>query len=185
MMTNDDLGGRQISISINGKGPCFYYWQASGVPLSAGDSEYDRGITVQREYLDASGSAADLSGVKLGTRLVGHITIESKNQSLDNVVIADLLPAGFEIENPRLANSPLMPWLPTRVAQPEYQDIRDDRILLFVRLPAKRTLHFYYGVRAIAAGAFVIPPVAAECMYNPLMAGAGSSGRLTVTDPRN
>jgi uncharacterized protein YfaS (alpha-2-macroglobulin family) len=181
----DNLGGRQIEISINGNGPCFYYWQASGVPVKAGESEYDRGITVRREYLDASGDPADLYDIRLGTQLVGHIALTCANRSLDNVVIADLLPAGFEIENPRLANSPLMPWLPSKPAKVDYQDIRDDRVLLFVNLLAKKTLHLYYGLRAIAAGEFIVPPVAAECMYNPLVAGAGSSGRVVITRPRD
>jgi len=181
VVTDDDLGGRKITISINGKGPCFYYWQVSGVPLKADASEYERGIVIEREYLDTKGSPADLSGIELGTRLVGHIKIKSSHRSLDNVVIADLLPAGFEIENPRLAGSPLMPWLPNKMDQVEYQDIRDDRVLMFVNLSATTTLDFYYGLRAIAEGDFAVPPVAAECMYNPLVAGAGSSGRVTVT----
>lgn len=181
--TDSALGGKQISISIEGKGPCFYFWQASGVPISSEDSEYDRGIIIRREFLDAKGSPANISSIMLGAQLVGHISIESPNRSVDNVVIADLLPAAFEVENPRLAGSPLMPWLPKNTTKAEYQDIRDDRILLFVHLPKNKTLHFYYGLRAIAAGDFVIPPVAAECMYNPLIAGAGSSGRLTVNNP--
>lgn len=181
--TDNDLGGKQISITIDGRGPCFYFWQASGVPLRTDSLEFDRGITVRREYLDASGSPADLSSVALGSQLVGHITISGARQTIENVVIADLLPAGFEIENKRLANSPLMPWIPRRVDQAQYQDIRDDRILLFVNLRggSKNILHFYYGLRAIASGDFVVPPVAAECMYNPLVAGAGSSGRVIIT----
>jgi hypothetical protein len=184
-MTDDDLGGRQITIDIDSNGPCFYYWQASGVPTASVAAEYNRGITITREYLDATGSPAYIAGLAVGARLVGHIEIESTERSLANVVIADLLPAGFEIENPRLGSSPGMPWLPKEKSQAQYQDIRDDRILLFVNLPAKKKQHYYYGIRVIAAGDFVVPPVAAECMYNPLIAGAASSGRIIVTGPQD
>ena len=44
----------------------------------------------------------------------------------------------------------------------------------------KRGLQVYYSLRAVCAGEFVIPPIAAECMYNPVIAGAASSGRLKV-----
>jgi hypothetical protein len=71
-----------------------------------------------------------------------------------------------------------MPWLPPKPTKPEYEDIRDDRILLFVDLPEKKTQSFYYGIRVVSAGDFTVPPVAAECMYNPLIAGASSSGRV-------
>jgi hypothetical protein len=181
VLTDRALGGREVTISIDGRGPCYYYWQASGVPTVAPELEYNRGITVRREYLDSAGEAVDLSGIPLGTRMVGHISITSDDRKLENVVIADLLPAGLEIENPRLAATPTMSWLPSKAAQPEYQDIRDDRLLLFVDLPEKKTLNFYYGARTISQGEFAVPPVSAECMYNPLVAGAGSSGRMTVT----
>jgi len=181
VLAADNLGGRRIEISLDGKGPCFYYWQASGVPVKAGEPQYERGISVRREYLDASGNPVDLQNIGLGTQLVGHVAATSIDRGLENVVIADLLPAGFEIENPRLISTPLMPWLPSNPAKADYQDIRDDRVLMFVNLPAGRTLHFYYGLRTVSAGDFVVPPVAAECMYNPLVAGAGSSDRVVVT----
>lgn len=133
---------------------------------------------------DASGKPADLSAILLGAQLVGHIAIKSTNQSLRNVVIADLLPAGFEIENARLANSPMMAWLPANRARPDHQDNRDDRLLLFTNLSSGTVRHFYYSLRAIAAGDFVVPPVAAECMYNPLVAAAGSHGRVTIVGGR-
>jgi uncharacterized protein YfaS (alpha-2-macroglobulin family) len=97
-------------------------------------------------------------------------------------VINDLIPAGFAIENPRLKTTPSLAWIPRLPTAPEYQDIRDDRLLLFADLPAhgRKGLLYYYSLRAVSAGEFVVPPVAAECMYNPLIAGASSSGRLNV-----
>ena len=181
VLTNDSTDWKEIEIAIDGGGPCFYFWQASGVPLAPEVPDFARGISVHREYLDASGKRADLQTVRLGDRLVGHIAIKATGRSLENIVIADLLPAGFEIENSRLANTPEMPWLPPNPKVPDYQDIRDDRLLMFVNLPERVERHYYYAVRAIAAGDFVVPPVAAECMYNPTVAGASSSGRLVVT----
>lgn len=180
-LTKKDIGGKAITIEINGRGSCFYYWQASGVSQNALVPEFDRGIVVRREYLDDKGNWIDPSNVSLGTQLVGHITIESTDKSLSNVVIADLLPAGFEIENPRLEGTALQPFTKNNQSKPEYQDIRDDRILLFVNLPSKKEQHFYYGLRAISRGEFMVPPVSAECMYNPLMSSTASSGRVTVT----
>jgi len=39
---------------------------------------------------------------------------------------------------------------------------------------------FYYGVRAVTAGTFKLPPVRAEAMYAPEKASVASSGRVVV-----
>ncbi|UCC43186.1 MAG: hypothetical protein JSU65_08525, partial [Candidatus Zixiibacteriota bacterium] len=58
-VSSEDMGGRKITIQIDGQGPCFYYWQASGVPTAPMLLEYDRGVVVRREYLDETGSPVD------------------------------------------------------------------------------------------------------------------------------
>jgi uncharacterized protein YfaS (alpha-2-macroglobulin family) len=111
---------------------------------------------------------------------VAVITVESAAKPLSNVIISDLLPAGFEIENPRLKTTPRLSWIPGQAAPVSFQDIRDDRVLIFTDLTPGRKFEFYYSLRAISAGQFKMPPVSAECMYNPLVAGAASSGVVTV-----
>lgn len=179
-LTSSKIGGKEITIDIQGKGTCFFYWQASGVLQSAVVPEYDRGLVVRREYLDQNGILIDPLNVALGSQLIGHISIESGARVQSNIVIADLLPAGFEIENPRLEGTAQLPRTFAKMSRPEYQDIRDDRILLFVHLQVKQPQHFYYGVRVISQGDFIVPPVAAECMYNPLVSSSASSGRVTI-----
>ncbi len=179
-LDRNDLGGKRVTIAIDGAGPCFYYWQASGVGVSHAVDEFDRGIEVRREYLTEDGEPLDLNNVTLGSRVICRVMARSQQKTLHNAVISDLIPAGLEIENPRLKTSPALSWLNTTGQQPEYQDIRDDRLLLFADLPTGHELEFYYSLRAISAGEFVIPPIAAECMYNPLIAGAASSGRMII-----
>jgi uncharacterized protein YfaS (alpha-2-macroglobulin family) len=181
-MTKKDLADKKVSLSVtSGDGTCFYYWEASGIPTSNVAMEFDRGIKVRREYLDEDGGSVTLSSVKLGSRVVGVITAEAIDKTLYNVVINDLLPAGFEIENPRLKTTPRLSWIPSQGAPIDYQDIRDDRLLIFANLSPGNPVRFYYSARAICTGEFKVPPVAAECMYNPLIAGAASSGMVTIT----
>jgi len=174
------IADRQLSIAIAGAGPCYYYWQVSGVPDDTAPREFARGIKVTRTYLDADGNQLDLGAVPLGAQVICRIEAEAEDRILHNVVINDLLPAALEIENPRLKTTPRLRWIPKNQAAVDYQDIRDDRLLVFTDLLPKRPMEFYYSLRVIAAGEFVVPPIAAECMYNPLIAGAGSSGLMTV-----
>jgi len=175
-----DLDGNNVSISISGEGSCYYYWQSSGVPLDYAPEEYTRGIKITRRYLDGDGAEIDLQDVSLGDQLICHIRAETENDLLENVVINDMLPAGLEIENPRLKTTPNLSWLPEKSSQVTYSDIRDDRMLLFTNLKSEKPFEYYYSLRAVSAGEFSIPPSAAECMYNPVISGAGSSGTLIV-----
>jgi uncharacterized protein YfaS (alpha-2-macroglobulin family) len=59
-------------------------------------------------------------------------------------------------------------------------DISDDRLLIFTSLNPSDEVKFYYSLRATCAGEFKVPPVAAECMYNPLVASSSSSGAVTI-----
>ncbi|MEZ5359787.1 MAG: MG2 domain-containing protein [Candidatus Zixiibacteriota bacterium] len=175
-----DLSGKTASLAITGKGTCFYYWQSGGVPTSNAPAEFSNGIKIMREYLASDGSPAYLGNLDLGDQLICHIKAEAVNKSLQNVVISDLLPSCFEIENPRLKSTPRLSWLPKSTGQFDFQDIRDDRLLLFTDLSPNRPVEFYYSVRVISAGEFVLPPVAAECMYNPMISAASSSGTITI-----
>jgi uncharacterized protein YfaS (alpha-2-macroglobulin family) len=175
-----DIDDKSVRISITGKGTCYYYWQSSGVPTDYAPEEYTRGIKITRRYLNSNGVEIDLRNVALGEQVICHIMAEAENDALKNVVINDMLPAGLEIENPRLKTTPNLSWLPEKSSQATYSDIRDDRMLLFTNLKPGESFEYYYSLRAVSAGQFSIPPVAAECMYNPVISGAASSGTVIV-----
>ncbi len=180
-LTRDNLGGRAVDLKVSeGDGTCFYYWQASGIPLSPAADEFDRGMIVRRQYLNDTGQPISLDSLPLGTQVVAVITAKAIDKSLDYVVINDLLPAGFEIENPRLKTTPRLSWIPAETRAAQYTDIRDDRLLIFTELDPMYEVKFYYSLRATCAGEFKVPPVAAECMYNPLVASSSSSGAVTI-----
>src|SRR5207245_1633508 len=107
--------------------------------------------------------------------------------ALDNLVIDDLLPAGLEVENARLATTADARQLDTVVApreapfSPARIDIRDDRVIIVGSLPATRAAKFTYLARATTPGVFTIPPVRAECMYDigiHSLNGAGQTLRI-------
>ncbi len=175
-----DLTSGTVRLDIKGQGRCYYYWQINGVPIAHGPEEYSRGITVKREYVDADGQPLDMNNVALGMQIICHIRAEAISDNLENVVISDLLPAGLEIENPRLKSTARLSWIPRKSADITYQDIRDDRLLLFTDLRAGRPVDYFYSLRAISSGIFIVPPIAADCMYNPPIAGASSSGMMTI-----
>ncbi|UCC80883.1 MAG: alpha-2-macroglobulin family protein [Candidatus Zixiibacteriota bacterium] len=178
------LADGQIEISINGTGNCYYYWQASGVPSTGLIEEYDKRLKTRREYLTDDKKPLNLNRLNLGDQIIVKLTAEALDKDLENVIINDLLPTCLEVENPRLETSGRGNRKGPRSSAVDYMDIRDDRLLLFTSLQKGRSFDYYYMARVIAAGGFLVPPVSGECMYDPTIRSAGSSGRISVNDVR-
>ncbi len=179
-LEDDRLGKGKVTVKINGKGECYYFMKASGVSDGADLPEYDRGLAVRRVYRDRQGNALNPGQIRQGELIIAQLTITTKQDNLNNIAIVDLLPAGLEIDNPRLANNSNFAWMSERSAAPDYMDIRDDRLALFYSFPKAGTYQFYYALRAVTCGEFILPPVKAECMYQPELSSIASSGRITI-----
>ena len=174
------------------RGAVFYSWTVSGIPREEQPQVAVPDFSVSRRYLDFDGAQIDGEFV-LGRPYIAELTFHSV-RSLENVVVSDLLPGGLEIENPRLASRVGAPVTDTgggevqeetHVIRPQQVEMRDDRLLVFADLPVRdSTVAVYrYVVRAVAEGEFRLPPVAAECMYDPAMCAASSGGRIRVRLP--
>src|SRR5439155_17873422 len=97
--------------------------------------------------------------------VIVELTLEKAySNSISNIVITDLLPAGFEIENPRTKELPGMDWIKNE-SEPYALDMRDDRINLFVDADYPKQ-KYYYAVRAVSLGQFKQGPVSADAMYS-------------------
>ena len=87
------------------------------------------------------------------------------------------LPAGFEIENPRLTGAGEENVSGVR------SEIRDDRLILFIE-ELRKPLKWHYSLRAVTEGTFASPQVYAECMYDPGISSVSGGGTITVNAPK-
>ncbi len=175
-----DWAGKQVTIDISGTGTCYYAWRADGLPASLRIDEFDHDLLVRRHYLNEQGIPIANATFKPGDLVIAKITVKALTSAIDNVAIIDMLPAGFEIENPRLQSRKGIDWIGEETAEPMYMDIRDDRIILYGNFEFNRQETFYYGLRAVTVGSFILPPIRAEAMYAPMKASVASSGQITV-----
>ena len=136
----------------------YYTIAVEGIRTDGAVKMEDRNLQIRREFLDRSGSPVQISNVRQNDLLVVRLTLTSSVDRLAYVAISDLLPAGFEIENPRITETTNYSFI-QNPAIAEYMDIRDDRILLYTSFRGgKRQQQFYYAVRAVTPGTFVLPP---------------------------
>ena len=163
--TAAQLAGGNIEILTKGQGRLYYYWQTEGISVNGDYKEEDNYIRVRKKFFDRNGKPINSNSFSQNDLVIVQLSLEnSYSTAVDNIVITDLLPAGFEIENPRTKEIPGMDWIKD-ASSPTSLDVRDDRINLFVDLTAKRQV-YYYAVRAVSPGVFRMGPVSADAMYN-------------------
>jgi len=177
----EELSGKTVDLKNNGAKQIFYHLMAEGTKLESKKESVENGIKITREYRDEKGNTVNLGSVAQGQLVVVTLRLKASD-SLDNVVIVDLLPAGFEVENPRLSSRGSLEFDPDCTFSPAAMDFRDDRVLLFSGAWEGEQA-FSYTVRAVTPGQFQVPGVEAEAMYNPEIFGRTNTGETLIVAP--
>jgi len=143
----------------------YFYLKGTGygknLPASNGN------LTVSRQYYKRDGTGADLLNVKQGDTLYVALSVSNtSHEKINNIAVVDRLPAGFEIENPRLGQNENLEFM-NEPFKADYQDMRDDRIQVFGNIDPKASVNIYYSVRAVTKGRFLAPASFVEAMYEP------------------
>jgi len=156
----------------DGEGQIFRSLTVSGAPKTAPPAAA-QGFTLNKRVATRDGRPADLNAVRQNDRLVVVISGLASDQRLHPAVIADLLPAGLEIETvltPDDAggenNSGPYKWIGA-LSYPRVAEARDDRFVAAVDVNGGNRFTLAYVVRAVTPGQFVMPGAVIEDMYRP------------------
>jgi uncharacterized protein YfaS (alpha-2-macroglobulin family) len=154
----------------------FYQITSAGFDREIPAEEVKNGIEVYREILTAEGNPPE-APIKAGDELTVRLTFRTlNNQTIGNVALVDLFPAGLEPDIPSIRESAAGSgaWIP------DYADIREDRLVLYGTLsPQAHT--FSYRARAINSGLFTVPPLFAEAMYDKALWALRPQESLRIT----
>ncbi|MFN8166196.1 MAG: MG2 domain-containing protein [Bacteroidia bacterium] len=160
------IAGKKVQVSVSGKGKLFYFTEMEGLSVKNTVKEEDRFLKVRKTFYNRFGQPINVQNVKQGDIIAVKLTVENlEKSSVDNVAITDILPAGFEIENPRIGEVADMTWIKD-MAGYQYMDVRDDRITFFTSEVNMRPKAFYYVTRAVSTGKYLMGPASADAMYN-------------------
>jgi len=159
-----------MNVPKKGEGKLFLILSSEGVRAEPDWRTGGAGLSVARRYLDSRGQPLEGGSLKLGELV--YVELELRNTTGDriaNVALVDRIPAGWEIENPRLGRGgQTLDWVDTdRLWEADHLDLRDDRLEIFGHLDRGESRKVVYAVRAVSAGSFNVPPVEAEAMYEP------------------
>src|SRR5450432_3851559 len=175
------LKAGKTEITVSGKGNLYYYWEEEGISASGTMKESDNYLKVRKRFFDRYGKPISGYAFKQNELVIVQISLEKTfSNDIQNVVITDLLPAGFEIENPRTKDIPGMDWIRDAYT-PTALDVRDDRINLFVNAEALRQ-NYYYAVRVVTPGVFKMGAVSADAMYDGEYHSYNGGGMIKVVE---
>ena len=175
--------GGAFTVANTGEVDLFVNVTTRGVPETIDLRPVSEGVTVERTFFTNRGDSivASESALRQGETYVVGISMDCR-QTVKNLVVADLLSGGIEIENPRLG-ADVMPRARFRGAvAPSHLEIRDDRLVLAFDELRKGTHLFYYVVRAVTPGSYQYPAVEAECMYDARVRGRSTPSVIEVGD---
>ena len=170
-----------VQVNTSGSGKLYYYWSAQGIPAGNSTRSEDKGLQIRRTYYDRFGKVIQAPySFKQNDLIVVKLSLIADNENVDQVVVTDILPAGFEIENPRITDVPGTSWIKD-MSVPQHADYRDDRVFFFTNAsPSVR--HFYYVVRCVNRGNFILGPATADAMYKPDYHSINGAGRIRISE---
>lgn len=172
-----------LTVTNQGAQPAWYTLNLSGV-LVAQQPPAREGFTLSRRYYTRAGKDVDPTQLHQNDLLVVVITGEAQGREEQQALVVDLLPAGLEIENARLAHNAStteIAWLPD-LTETLHTEFRDDRFVAALDFEAggERKFTLAYLVRAVTPGVYRQPAVYVEDMYKPWQFGRGAMGTVKV-----
>src|SRR5262249_18023079 len=123
-----EMTGKPIKITNTGEAPVQAVVSVSGSPVTP-EPAVSNGFKIERAYYTLDGKPADLTKARQNDRFAVVLKITEAKPEYGHIMVADYLPAGFEIDNPRLVSSGdsgTLDWIEDG-EEPENTEFRDDR----------------------------------------------------------
>ena len=179
-----DQLAQPLAVTNTGEGAVQAVVSVSGSPITP-EPAAERGFKIEREFHTLDGEMADPSKAKQNQRFVVVLKMTEPKPQYGRIMVADYLPAGFEIDNPKLVSSGqtgTLPWI-SDAAEPVNSEFRDDRFTAAFDRNAQAPVVFTvaYVVRAVSPGKYVLPQAVVEDMYRPDRFGRTATGAIEIT----
>jgi alpha-2-macroglobulin len=181
-MTGDELLQKPLTISNASSDPVtatVTTVAAPASPLAAGGD----GFTISRSYYSLDGEEVNISEAVQNERYVVVLNVTPQHDWQSRILITDLLPAGFEIDNPSLVDSAQLSnfeWIGE--VEAAHTEFRSDRfVAAFDRSAGDNSeISLAYVVRAVTPGTYDHPAANVEDMYRPQFSARTATGRMSV-----
>lgn len=171
-----------LTIQNNDPGKSIYYWvYAKGTTGKGIPPTVDNKISIQKALFDYQGHPISIDKLKINQLIIVQLRLKAMgNKNINGIAICDQIPSCFRIENKRLNKH--SGWKsPAKATEPDYYDVRRDRIHLFTTAE-KEEKYFYYAIRVMGKGTYYWPGAEAQAMYDPVVFSRNGQKKITITE---
>ena len=185
--TEEELANNPLTVTNSGDTSLDTVISVSGAPVTP-EPAAEHGFSLERKFYTLEGEEADASHAKQNDRFVVVLTVTEPLPEFARVALTDYVPAGFEIDNPRLVSSGdtgTLDWI-EHAGDPVHTEFRDDRFTAaFERRKGDAAVYSVaYVVRAVSPGSYVLPQAVVEDMYRPDRFSRTDTGTVEVAPAR-
>lgn len=168
------------TVTNEGKGSLYVQRTLVGYPEQA-PARINKGMSVTRSWFNSDGQPFDPAKVKVGDLVVVRLNVSSES-AVPDALLVEMVPAGFELENPALGNSIKLEelsiegkpaWQSEWNDYLKHQEFRDDRYTAALDLSEGSNQQLVYLMRAVTPGRYQVPPTQVEDMYRPELRAVG------------
>jgi hypothetical protein len=175
---------KPVAVTNQGDGNVQAVVSVSGAPITP-EPAAEQGFKIERSYHTLAGEPADPAHARQNQRFVVVLKVTEPQPQFGRVILSDYLPAGFEIDNPRLVSSGetgTLSWIADAV-EPVHSEFRDDRFTAAFdrKQDSAPVFTVAYVVRAVSPGRYVLPQAIVEDMYRPDRLGRTATGTIEIT----
>ncbi|WP_429156226.1 alpha-2-macroglobulin family protein [Aeromonas veronii] len=168
------------TVTNEGMGSLYVQRTLVGYPEQA-PARISKGMSVTRSWFNSDGQPFDPAKVKVGDLVVVRLNVSSES-AVPDALLVEMVPAGFELENPALGNSIKLEelsiegkpaWQSEWNDYLKHQEFRDDRYTAALDLSEGSNQQLVYLMRAVTPGRYQVPPTQVEDMYRPELRAVG------------
>lgn len=170
--------GAELEVRNEGTSVLFGRVVTSGMVKQGNTKAMSNGIEMAVRYVDKKGASVSVENIVQGTDFNVIVRISNSSvRTVRNLVVTQIVPAGWEILNTRFLNGNVG----QNVAGVNYQDFRDDRVYSYIDvLPSGSSVEIKLNLYAAYAGTFMLPAVSCEAMYDPLIRAVTTDEKVVV-----
>ncbi|MDA3944964.1 MAG: MG2 domain-containing protein [Bacteroidetes bacterium] len=169
-----------VAVTNHSEGVLFVTYRAEGVPLKDQSKSIKKNIGLNLRFYDLNGNLLSPENIPQGTDFKAVFEISytgiSRSSSIKNIALRQIFPSGWEIINSRLYGEGYQ----QSGDQPNYLDIRDDRVSLFFDLNPKKIKRFEILLNAAYEGRYTLPAAVVEAMYSDKFYARSQSKTVAV-----
>ncbi|TAJ11710.1 hypothetical protein DMA11_15785 [Marinilabiliaceae bacterium JC017] len=158
-----DLSGK-IAVTNKSDGIIYSRIVMEGIPAEGDQTAQASNLQISVEYLDLNGNKTDVTRLQQGTDFMAVVSVNNPGTlgHQENVALTQIFPSGWEIRNTRMEDIQSA----YEISQPDYRDIRDDRVYSYFDLAANQRKKMIVLLNASYTGRFYLPAVSCGAMYD-------------------